>query len=156
MGKTGGKVKAIKKDGTAVCISNGFGDTWYDVTDAVKNFLGRYKIGDDVSLSIEESKEEGQNPLITFMGKDFKGSNSNSNFKDKAEYKTEYKKKEWNNFKNTMTDSEKVSMMRMSALKSASSIYQGSGQTDDFWKLVSDIIVFIETGEYEEPSIQKS
>jgi hypothetical protein len=136
--KTGGNITEITEDGR-VYVKNGFGEAEFFTTDKVQQFLNRYKIGDEVEITYEEDPE-GSN-IISFMSK--KGISP----------KKDFGRKSWNNFEKKlqapnqqMSPEARNEMIRMSAIKSASAIYQGTGKEHEFLTLTQNLIKFIETG----------
>ena len=131
MDKIKGTVKIMKRDKTAVCLTINGEDEWFDLDSKIKpeyiipgsNFEG---------TCIDE--EEG-NRILTFIKCD------RTKTKEKNEYPIPIPGR---------SEEERTDMKRMSALKGASRIFEGTGKEDDFKRLTDEIIQFIETGIWTE------
>ena len=135
--KTIGYITRIDQNGLA--LENEFGLQEFECNEKVIPFLNRYKVGDEVEASYVDGVDEV--PVITFLSKV-------GGIPAKKPFKPFKKQTSFQNFpkKEEMTEESRVEMRRMSAIKSASAIYEGTGKEEEFSKLTEKLIKFIETG----------
>jgi len=127
MEKAKGKVKYLKKDGTAVCIEVEGIEQWFNLSKYVKPSFCR--VGEECDISYE--LQDKGNPVLKYI--------------TCGGVKMEEVKIE------KASDINKISeeMIRMNATKTASQVFAGTSEVDGFKELVKEVINFIKTGEWD-------
>jgi hypothetical protein len=140
-------VKSIRKDKTAaqlIYLDQETGEErteWFSLAEVVQNYVkpGKCK----VKISLEPDDETGNRVLLffQFVASAVSGARPITNG-----FKKPFTSKPTSNVNQEETSSTNEAMTRMSALKNAGMIYQGTGMEEDFKRLTTEIIEFIDTG----------
>jgi len=124
-----GNVKAISQQNRSVLIEDNSKEEWYDIADNVK--LDYVKKGMCEFSVDEENIGPNGNPALTFIRHEGGQTNLYARNTKKNSYETDEQ------------------MKRMSALKSSSRIYEGTGKEKEFKKLTNECLNYIKTGRWE-------
>lgn len=132
-----GTVKSKRKDGRSVCIEYEGKEQWFDLADNVKS---EYIPDEDCECSVDfENVGNNGNPLLTYI----KGTNPPI---QGGYQKGSQKPQKPAQSQNSTQDEE---MHRMSAVKSSSRIYEGTGQEDDFKRLTDEVLNYVKSGTFK-------
>ena len=138
-----GVVKAIRKDGKAVCISNAFGENWYMLADHVKPNYIKINSGCKATIEISEAGEafvtfikcDAVKPFTTTGSVPINLGNPVKSLQQTAKESMEQKY-------NPVDES----MARMSAIKASSLIFEGTGKVKEFKELSDECMNWIVKG----------